>query len=214
MDLPSRIQLIDELIQEDNQATIRDYEEAVREISNVESAAHKDIKKEKLMEDLFGCEKMLALSWRQPYGTAMLARKNETRVWPTAHRGLVLICTSLEAYKDEELDAISGHENVRRMYKDMEPFADTLDLKGYAIAIGRLVNCRAMSPEDECTTYVKYREPWIEEREGKDGRIRSFPKRLYTHIYTDVHPIVPFKWKGAQGWTIVTEEIKKRIQYV
>jgi len=214
MTLSDRIQLIDDMIRENPEYTIEDYDNMVREITAVESAPQGDIKIQKLMQDLFGSEKMLALSWRQPFGTAMLAGKIETRVWPTNYRGLVLICTSLEPYKEKQLEEISGLENYLRLCEDMKPFEETIDLNGYAIATGRLVNCRAMLPEDEGKTYVRYRQPWTEEREGKDGKLRTFSKKLYSHIYTDVHPIVPFRWKGAQGWTIVTEEIKKRIQYV
>lgn len=166
------------------------------------------------MSDLFGQEKMLALSWKQPFGSAMLIGKVETRVWPTKYRGLVLICLSKAAYNEETATRICGPGLLEKMCHALLPVVDTMDLDGMAIAVGRLVNCREMKPEDEGACYVKYRAPWTEERTGKDGRVRRVNQRLYCHFYEDVRPIVPFPWKGCQGWSEVSENLVKSIRYV
>ena len=36
---------------------------------------------------------------------------------------------------------------------------------------------------------------------------------LWCHIYQNVKPIVPFLFKGRQGWTNVDESILKQIKY-
>jgi hypothetical protein len=135
------------------------------------------------MTDLFGNEKMLALSWKQPFGSAMLVGKIETRVWETKYRGLVLICLSKVPYSEQAAANICGELNFAYMCRDLVPVRQTIDLNGMAIAVGRLVNCREMRPQDEGKTYVQYRAPWVEEREGKDGVIRKINRRLYCHIY-------------------------------
>src|SRR5690606_24193687 len=115
--------------------------------------------------DLFNEEKILALSWKQPFGTAMLYGKIETRTWYTDYRGLVLICTSKQPYNEEIVKLISGEDLFVKMCIAMSKDTGTLDLNGYAIAIGRLKHCRDMSPEDEEKAFVKYRPD------------------LYSHIY-------------------------------
>lgn len=166
------------------------------------------------MTDLFGNEKMLALSWKPPYGSAMIIGKDETRKWSTKYRGLVLMCNSKVGYSIAGIKAISGEKQYERLIRALRPVYHTMDYFGMAIAVGRLVNCREMRPDDEDKTFVQYRAPWVEERMGKDGKVRKLHRRLYCHIYEDVREIVPFEWKGCQGWSEVTEEIKKRIQYV
>jgi len=166
------------------------------------------------MTDLFGSEKMLALSWKQPFGSAMLVGKVETRVWATKYRGPVLICCSKVGYSISSTIGICGQQLRDKMMSTLLPVVHTLDYFGMAIAVGNLVDCREMRPEDEATTFVQYRAPWVEEREGKDGRIRKVKCRLYCHIYKDVRPIVPFEWKGCQGWSEVSDEIRKQIKYL
>jgi len=145
----------------------------------------------------FGDEKVLALSWKQPFGTAMLFGKIETRVWATKYRGWVLICTSKMSYAEPTVRNISGNSLFEKMCVTMRSDAEseegTLNLNGYAIAIGRLVDCRPMNPLDETTAFVKYHPD------------------LFCHIYEDVRAIEPFAWKGTQGWKEVTNEIKQQI---
>lgn len=151
-------------------------------------------------------EKILALSWKQPFGTAMLYGKIETRVWNTNYRGLVLICTSKAAYSQHSVIGISGNRQFIRMCEAMIRDTKTLDLNGYAIAIGRLVDCRPMTKEDEDKCFVAYREPWV------DGNEKQ--RQLYCHVYEDVKAIEPFPWKGSQGWTELDEETKSKIKFI
>lgn len=158
------------------------------------------------MTDLFGHTKILALSWKQPFGSAMLVGKDETRVWSTKYRGPVLICASAIGYSIAATKEITGELQFTRLMNAVDPISSTLNLFGMAIGIGRIVDCREMRPEDEDKTFVQYRAPWIEHRMGKDGRIRAVQLRRYCHIYKDVRSIKPFPWKGSQGWTTVPPE--------
>jgi hypothetical protein len=65
--------------------------------------------------------------------------------------------------------------------------------EGKAIAIGRLIDCRPMRKEDEDKCFVQF-----------------FPD-LFCHVYTDVQAIKPFPWKGKQGWSEVSPEVKSKI---
>ena len=166
------------------------------------------------MSDLFGQEKMLALSWKQPFGSAMLIGKVETRVWATKYRGPVLVCLSKAGYSEASARSICGDDLFVKMCQKLFSVQSSLDLYGMAIATGRLVNCREMRPEDEAAAFVQYRAPWTEERTGKDGIVRKVNQRLYCHFYEDVRPIVPFPWKGCQGWSEVPESLIQTIKYI
>jgi Fe-S cluster biosynthesis and repair protein YggX len=121
----------------------------------------------------------------------MLYGKIETRVWSTPYRGKVLICTSKLAYDQETVKRICGEDLFFKMCVAMNKDSGSLDLNGYAIAIGRLVDCRPMEKEDEEKAFVNYRPD------------------LYSHIYEDVKAIKPFPWKGTQGWKTVDQSIYK-----
>lgn len=140
--------------------------------------------------------KVLALSWKEPYGSLMRYGKIETRTWKTNYRGLVLICTSKQPYSHSQILQISA-EQVERIHELLiNTFPRNLFKNcefGKAIAIGRLIDCRPMQPEDEEKTFVTY-----------------YPD-LYCHVYRDVTPIEPFDWKGKQGWSAVPDEIKNKI---
>lgn len=143
-------------------------------------------------------EKVMALWWKQPYASAMLIGKIETRTWKTNVRGKVLICASKTPYKPNESLKISGefeHDMFMQIHKKSSSIG-TLDSNGVAIAIGDLVDCRPMTPEDEEKCFVKYREG------------------LWCHVYENVRVIKPFEMKGCQGWRILTEEQKKLIEYI
>lgn len=146
---------------------------------------------------------MRALSWKQPFAAAMLIGKIETRTWPTSYRGQVLICSSQKAYSVDMVVAISGWIKTNNLCNLMasQPtnvfdITKTVDLNGYAIAVGNLVDCRPMTPEDEATTFVKYHPD------------------LWCHVYEDVKPIIPFKWIGSQGWREVHNSVIDTIQYL
>lgn len=135
-----------------------------------------------------------ALSWRQPYADLMLAGKIETRTWKTKYRGWVLICSSKQSYRLDQIEIISGRNSLIRI-ADLFQETDCFTMKtGHAIAIGYLSDCRLMRPEDEEACMVKY-----------------YPG-LYCHVFEDVQ-ILPqaFPWIGKQGWGKVPDEVKKQI---
>jgi len=135
-----------------------------------------------------------ALSWRQPYADMMLMGKIETRTWPTAYRGWVLICSSKKPYLLDQVINISGKENLLRIFDQMEAYNRFTQKDGYAIGIGRLIDCRQMTKDDAAACYVNYHPG------------------LYCHVYSDVTPLpYPFAWRGSQGWRIVDFETKELI---
>lgn len=123
----------------------------------------------------------------------MLLGKVETRVWDTAYRGKVLICTSLAAYNEDNVKNITGEKQYLRLCKVLNEFPETLDLNGYAIGVATLVSTRRMRPSDEDSTFVSYRPD------------------LYVHIYENPLPIKPFLWKGQLSWKAVDPSIQKQI---
>lgn len=142
-------------------------------------------------------QKTLALSWKNPYGELMLPPfdKDETRVWNTSYRGWVLICTSKKPYDESSVIGISGEENAQRIFTSLNS-RGTVERNGMAIGIGLLIGSRPMTHSDEKKTYVKC---YLD---------------LYVHTYINVKPIVPFAWKGSQGWREVPMEIKKQILFI
>lgn len=136
------------------------------------------------MRDLFGQEEIKALSWRQPFATLMLYGKLETRTWFTTYRGLVLICASdikVNHAKTLELAGPGGVKLIDDFYKVNKINPDLVI--GKAIAVGELVNCRAMTPADHKRAFVDYRPG------------------LFVHVYRNVRRIEPMPFKGAQRWT-------------
>lgn len=149
------------------------------------------------MDKLFHNERMMALSWKQPFGTAMLHGKVETRTWWASYQGLVLICTSKRPYDLETVRKICGGDRLFfAMCQQMKSDTSTLDLNGYAIGIGRLVSCSRMEIRHEEKSFVKHQAG------------------LFCHFYEDVRPIKPFEWKGSVGWKKVDEATIKKIELV
>jgi hypothetical protein len=146
---------------------------------------------EKAFEDLFGYTMMRALSWKQPFASLMLQEKIETRTWATKYRGPVLICASQSAYTERETRIITGG-NYTNAIEELRKTAP----RGVAIAVGNLIDCRKMRPEDEAKCFVQYNEA------------------LWCHVYSNVKAIAPFEFKGAQGWQKVSEEVKSKIKYL
>jgi len=135
-----------------------------------------------------------ALSWIQPYGAMMLFGKIETRTWNTKYRGWVLLCASKKVYSHDQVLSISGEKNtdiITRNWIDSGFAGNTKS--GMAFAIGNLVDCRPMQKEDEEKCMVMYRPG------------------LWCHVYDQVEQIVPFEWKGSQGWKILDENQKSLI---
>lgn len=135
-----------------------------------------------------------ALSWKQPFAELMLPpfNKIETRVWHTNYRGLVLICASKQPYSEMQLIGISGEIQTQRIFNTLNSRRQP-ERTGQAIGIGYLVDCRPMRKEDEDKCFVKY-----------------YPD-LYCHIYQHVTPIQCIEWKGKQGWSTLSNEVKQKI---
>jgi hypothetical protein len=154
-----------------------------------------------IKEELQSGAQLRALSWKEPYASMMLHGKIETRSWKTDYRGLVLICTSKKRYTPEQILNISGYiRTINMAWKlfHVGSFAFVFDNNfklGYAIAIGRLINCRPMEWEDEDKAFV------------------TSHARLWCHIYEDVTAIEPIPWKGKQGWGKVSQEIINQIKF-
>lgn len=154
-----------------------------------------------------------ALTWKQPFASLMIYGKQETRVWDTKYRGLVLICAGKVMYKWPAVEAISGADNLARMmdlfkmglhdgFSKLNHIQNDVLITGKAIAIGRLIGVKHMvdhyMPDDkkliENITYVKWDD------------------KLLIHEYEDVTPIRIIPWKGAQRWQILTPEQKLLIK--
>lgn len=133
---------------------------------------------------------MKALFWKQPYANLMLHDKIETRTWNTNYRGEVLICSSKIPYSNKLVQIISNKFNINEILKNEEI------KNGYAIAVGELIDCRLMLPEDEDKCFVDYNP------------------NLYCHIYKNVRAIEPFEIKGQMGWMNINEKIIYKIKYV
>lgn len=119
------------------------------------------------------------LSFKQPFASLMLNGKTiETRTWSTNYRGWVLICSSKKEYNSEQVERIVG-DQFMKVLTTFKPLPIPL---GKAMAIGRLVDCRPFKPADSSAAMVEYQEG------------------LFAHVYEDVYEILPFDFKGHQGW--------------
>jgi hypothetical protein len=160
----------------------------------------------------FKIEPIMALSWKAPYAQLMLRGKVETRTWPAKYRGWVLICCSKVPYSGAQLTEIAGADQFDRILNyDLIIPKMSLDF-GYAIAIGKLVDCRPMTIDDEIDCFVQYKEPWIETKTLVSGVVKEKRKQLWCHVYENVIPIQHFPFTGGQGWRSLTDEQKLLIQ--
>jgi hypothetical protein len=149
----------------------------------------------KIKQSLDDGSKLLALSWKEPFGGLMLHNKIETRTWKTKYRGFVLICCSHESYKLDQLLRICGEKQYNRIIDLISE--KIIDLNsGNAIAIGRLTNCRMMELEDENNCFVQYQPG------------------LFCHVYKDITPIEPFPWSGTRKWSKVSREVISQIKFL
>lgn len=159
-------------------------------------------------------EKVLALSWKQPYAGLMLPPYNkiETRKWSTNYRGLVLICASAKDYRLDQIFDISGGEQYDRIINLLDDLKSKHLLKNaHAIAIGRLKNCRPMQEKDENNCFVRFAGKWFE-ISPKTGKSKEC--QLYCLEFEDVRPIKPIPFKGSQKWKHVPQEIINQIQFL
>lgn len=141
-----------------------------------------------MQTDLFGNGQIRMLAWKPPYGTAMLFGKVETRTWPTAYRGQVLMYNSLKGFTTDELLDLAGKQ-YDRLIKTVKDDS-TLKMFGMAFAIGELVYCRQMKESDEERIFVAY-----------DHEIER-----YCHFYNEVKRIKPFAIKGNVNFPNLYEE--------
>ena len=100
------------------------------------------------------------------------------------------VCTSKAAYNEKSVKNICGDYLFKKMCAAMKTDTGTLDLNGYAIAVGRLIDSRPMRLQDVDAAFVKHSTD------------------LHAHVYTDVRAIEPFAWKGQLGLREITEETK------
>lgn len=127
----------------------------------------------------------------------MLCGKIETRKWSTNYRGLVLICAGKSLYDHKQVAEMSGADALQRMNKVIRE-NNASRSPGRAIAVGELIDCIPMenTPVNEAAAWVKYQEG------------------LFLHIYSNVRPIEPFDFKGAQGWKNLTSDDVAKINFL
>lgn len=151
------------------------------------------------MIDLTAPIKMV--SFWQPFATLMFYGKVETRKWPTSYRGLVLICTTQKPLVKQPSEKITPVKFTGQNRLDialtksveMRMPIPTFDLNGYAIGIGRLVECRKVMITDN--TYYDH------------------DLTVYAHVYEEVQRIKPFEIKGFQGmYRNIPEEVRTKIE--
>ena len=164
------------------------------------------------MNEIITSDNIRALSWKAPFAQLMLLDKIETRTWPTNYRGLVLICCSKNPYSANKVIEMAGEKQFNMI---MNAHPSTLNYEfhlGMAIAIGRLIDCRPMTEDDQDRCYLQFKAPWTETKISKGGKVRTSKKRLWCHVYADIRPIKPFPFKGGQGWKRLTDEQIQKIK--
>ena len=116
---------------------------------------------------------MKALSIKQPWAWAIAYgfKTIETRTWPTAYRGELLIVSSLKP--DRALLDWFQKETGMKVDHQME--------YGKAIAIANLVQCGPMTKADQ------------------DAALCDIYPGAYSWVLTDVRKIEPFPVKGQLG---------------
>lgn len=149
------------------------------------------------MKELFENETIRALGWYQPFASLMFHGKIETRTYPTKVRGKVLIYACQGKYKLIMLLAIVGATILKKICEVLG-FASSDSFtklpRGCAIGIANLTDCRPMTPSDEDKCFVKYRQ------------------ELWCWIFEDVQEIEPFPFKGKQGWSVLSDDMKSKIK--
>jgi hypothetical protein len=147
-----------------------------------------------------------ALSWKQPFAELMKFGKVETRTWGTSYRGLVLICASVQPYGDRELIELCGPEQYARILQILGPKWFNSVKRGGALSIGRL---KTLSREIYNPRYSDYKNSTDQWEQTTFVKYRPNLNRWH---FEDVTPINPFPWKGTQGWKILTQEERERIE--
>lgn len=123
-----------------------------------------------------------ALCFKDPFAYLVGAGyKQETRTWDTKYRGYVLICSTMKPYNRKNLLSISGKFQFSRITDLLGEPPFSLH-RGRALAVGKLYDTRPMTKDDENLTFTKY------------------SPNKFIHLYDEIRSIVPFVYKGHQGW--------------
>lgn len=120
------------------------------------------------------------LSIRQPFAGMMVHGKLETRTRRTNYRGWVLFQSTLNWFDAQQLNEICHPHQIKQM-EQLNPMAVAIQQRGIALAIGKLIDCRPMSIDDEKLAFIKYNP------------------NLYVYVYESVMPVKPFALKGSQS---------------
>lgn len=141
-----------------------------------------------------------ALSVKQPYAWLITEGKYETRNWETNYRGWILICSTKKDYTLDQIEAISGHDELVRILDRVSKLtkerAARAIANGKAIALARLADCRKMKKEDEAKAMVTY-----------------YPE-LFVWIFDQVIEIKTFDWKGQLGLKSLTPDQRQKIERI
>jgi hypothetical protein len=150
-----------------------------------------------------------ALTWKQPFANAMLYEgKQETRTRATNVRGLVLICVGLQSYPYAEVLKLSGEKQTKRleeMYREHDLFTGGKshfdNNNGKAIAIARLTGCKCMGDHPGFADFIE------------DRCFVQYDPKKWIWQFDEPRAIVPFSFKGVQGWQILNHEQKELIKF-
>lgn len=173
-----------------------------------------------IQTDLFGNndnEVIRTLGFYQPFGTAMLHGKIETR-WvrvgkkPPFPLGKYMLYTTQKECSQATLLDWCGPMIAAKLLFAVR--ADrTEHLNGYGICFGNLVKIEPMRPDQENECFVKYMG--IIERPDKNGVMHKYQQQcLYFENIVRIE--TPFIYKGKQGtgfYKPEVEEMKKADSY-
>lgn len=159
---------------------------------------------------------MKAISLWQPWASAMAvgSKRNETRHWPTNHRGLTAIHAAQRLVKSE-LTFLGSHWYWVGALQPLgvalgdKPMWEQLPF-GAIVAVGDLVDCcpteritlgeiekRRFQADDKSEIYG-----WTERLMG------NYELGRYAWIFRDVRPLIePVPFKGGQGFFNVPDEL-------
>lgn len=142
---------------------------------------------------------MKALTVCQPYAELFMLPANDPRVkrvenrtWYTRHRGL----TYLHAGKSRAWlsDVVDGIEQAYKL--PVKPMAF-----GAIVATAELIDCLHIAEINRGKYDEKY--PWLRDHQHTNGP--------YCWIFSNVTPIGPWPWKGAQGLFEIDEAELDRV---
>lgn len=131
---------------------------------------------------------MKAISLWQPHASfvARGLKGVETRHWPTAYRGPLLIHAARRWTRDER-------DTLRRLYNEFAEVAEEIAVDvtpplGAVVAVARLVDCRLMTPE------------WIDAQTPLERAVGGWCPERYGWVLEDVRPVDPtIPLRGRQG---------------